>query len=751
METSERSDWVPTACILCECNCGIEVQLGGEDQRRLVRFRGDKRHPSSKGYACEKPHRLDHYQNGRDRILSPLRRKEDGSFEEISWETAIAEVAERLSALRDEHGGESILYYGGGGQGNHLPGAYAVSTRRALDMRYRSSALAQEKTGEFWISHRMTGTQTRGDFEHCDVGLFLGKNPWYSHGIPRARVTLKELARDPARTLIVVDPRRTKTAELADIHLQVRPGTDAWLMSALVAIIVEEDLVDQAFVTAHTQGYEDVAGFAASVDIPGYCAHAGLEEELVREAARAIGRAERFASFEDLGVQMNRHSTLVSYLHRLTWMLTGNFGKPGTQYAPTSLLAVADGRYKRDTRVTEQRIIGGLVPCNAIADEILTDHPDRFRGMIVESANPAHSLADSPRFIEAMEALDTVVVIDIAMTETARHADYVLPACTQFEKAEATFFNFEFPENYFHLRPRLITPPAGPLPEAEIHTRIAEHMGMLDGAPLEELSAAAEVGLEAYVAAFVSRVAFDPALMSQAPAILYRTLGPHLPEGLAEGAVVLGLVMQAAMKEPASLARAGFEGTPMEVAAALFERMLDEPWGVVFASDEWEQVMGRVQTVSGRIQLALADMLEEAAGLACGPGDVDASFPFVLSAGERRAFTANTIFRDPDWRKKDAAGALRMCSEDAEKLGLGDGDAARVTTRRGSVVVRVSITDTMQLGHVSLPNGMGLSGDTSEHGGVATNALTETSWRDRFVGTPMHKFVPARVDAVRSG
>jgi anaerobic selenocysteine-containing dehydrogenase len=170
-------EWKPTACILCECNCGLEVELGGEGGRHLVRVRGDKRHPSSHGYACEKPHRLDHYQHGRDRVTSPLRRKKDGTFEAIGWDVAIREVAARLAAVREAHGGDAIFYYGGGGQGNHLPGAYSTATRRALGSRYRSSALAQEKTGEFWVCQRMMGTITRADFEHCDVALFLGKNP----------------------------------------------------------------------------------------------------------------------------------------------------------------------------------------------------------------------------------------------------------------------------------------------------------------------------------------------------------------------------------------------------------------------------------------------------------------------------------------------------------------------------------------------------------------------------------------------
>jgi anaerobic selenocysteine-containing dehydrogenase len=156
--SASDADWKSTACILCECNCGIEVQLGGADGRRLVRVRGDDAHPISQGYACEKPSRLDFYQNGPHRLTKPLRRRDDGTFEEIDWDTAIREVAARFAAVRDAHGGESIFYYGGGGQGNHLPGAYGRATRAVIaaagirpapgNSRLRAQALRNRITPE---------------------------------------------------------------------------------------------------------------------------------------------------------------------------------------------------------------------------------------------------------------------------------------------------------------------------------------------------------------------------------------------------------------------------------------------------------------------------------------------------------------------------------------------------------------------------------------------------------------------------
>ncbi|MCA9677470.1 MAG: molybdopterin-dependent oxidoreductase [Kofleriaceae bacterium] len=744
------TEWRPTACILCECNCGLEVQLGGDDDRHLIRFRGDKRHPSSRGYACEKPHRLDHYQHGRDRVTRPLRRRPDGGFDEIDWDTAIREVAARFAAVRDAHGGESIFYYGGGGQGNHLPGAYATATRRTLGSRYRSSALAQEKTGEFWVSTRMMGSATRADFEHCDVALFLGKNPWHSHSIARARVTLKELAQDPARTLVVIDPRRTETAAMADVHLAVRPGTDAWLMAAILAVIVEEDLVDHAFVAAHVVDAAPVLDALRAVPIAACCARSGVAEADVRRAARLLAGARALASFEDLGVQMNRGSTLVSYLHRLLIVLTGSLGRPGTHFVPTTLVDIANGASTKTSPVAEARIVGGLVPCNVIADEILTDHPARYRAMLVEAANPAHSLADSKRFREALRALDLLVVIDVAMSETAQLADYVLPAATQFEKAEATFFNFEFPANTFQLRPRLFAPPPGPLPEAEIHARLAEAWGAITEDDLAPLRAAAAEGLAAYAQAFMARVAMHPRLSAQAPVILYRTLA--LPEALREGAVVLGLAAKAALERPASLARAGFGGSPLEAAVALFTAIVEHPEGVVFAVDAWDGVLRDLPTPDHKIRAALPDLLDELAAVLAAPAEVvDPAFPMVLSAGERRSFTANTIIRDPAWRKKDAGGALRISPADAAALGVVDGDPVRLTTRRDAVVVAVEVTDTMQPGHLALPNGLGLGypgPDGEITTGVAPNELTASDDRDRFVGTPWHKHVPARIERV---
>ena len=267
-------EWQPTACILCECNCGIVVQLEG---RNLARIRGDKAHPASQGYTCNKALRLDHYQNNRNRLTSPMRRRPDGSYEEIDWDTAISEVAAGFKHISETYGGDKIFYYGGGGQGNHLGGAYSGAFLKALGSRYRSNALAQEKTGEAWVDAHLYGGHTRGEFEHAEVSVFVGKNPWMSQSFPRARVVLNEIAKDPGRSMIVIDPVITDTAKMADVHLRVRPGTDAWCLAAMAAVLVQEGLCDETFLAEHVNGADHVREVLRDVPVGGYAQRCGVD------------------------------------------------------------------------------------------------------------------------------------------------------------------------------------------------------------------------------------------------------------------------------------------------------------------------------------------------------------------------------------------------------------------------------------------------------------------------------------------
>ncbi len=743
--TDHDRAWQPTACILCECNCGIVVDV---DDRSLARIRGDKSHPASRGYTCNKALRLDHYQNNRNRLASPMRREADGTYTEIDWDTAIAEIAAGFRGIADTHGGDTILYYGGGGQGNHLGGAYSGAFLKALGSHYRSNALAQEKTGEHWVDAQLYGNHTRGEFEHAEVSVFVGKNPWMSQSFPRARVVLNDIAKDPARSMVVIDPVVTETAKMADFHLRVRPGTDAWCLAALAGALVQENLCDETFLTEHVTGVDAVRAVFAEVPVDDYAQRCGVSADLVRAAARRIATATSVAVFEDLGVQQAPNSTLCSYLNKMLWILTGNFAKRGGQHLHSSFAPLFRAGGVGRTPVTGAPVIGGLLPSNVIVEEILTDHPDRFRAMIVESSNPAHSVADSGMMRRALGELELLVVIDVAMTETARLAHYVLPAASQFEKAEATFFNLEFPHNTFHLRHRLMEPLPGTLPEPEIWARLMRALGVVGDAELAPLRAAAHRSRADFTAAFLTAVGENPGLGKVLPFVLYETLGPALPEGLSGAAALWGLAQKAAMTYPEAVRRAGHAD-----GNALFDAILAGRSGVTFTVHEYEDDFALIAHEDRKIALEIPALLADTRALAAAPiGLTSSEFPIVLSAGERRAFTANDIIRDPAWRTRDADGALRISVEDARELGLADGSRALITTATGRAEATVEISAAMQPGHASLPNGYGVDfvddDGSARAPGVAPNALTSVGWRDAYAGTPWHKHVPARIEPV---
>ncbi len=610
--TTPSPQWKKTACILCSLNCGLEVQT---ENGRISKIRGDDDHPASQGYVCEKSQRMDYYQNGADRLDTPMRRRPDGSYEAIDWDTAIREVAEKFLAIKRRHGGESILYYGGGAQGNHLGGAYGDSTLKALGVKYRSNALAQEKTGEFWVQGKMFGTGVHGDFEHCEVAILIGKNPWQSHGFARARVLLNAMAKDPARSIIVIDPRLSETAALADFHLQIRPGTDAWCLAALVGIIVQDGLLARDWLAEHTSGYEHIVDELNAIPVA-YCAETcGVAEDKLHAAARRIASASSVSALEDLGMQMNLHSTLGSYLQRLVWLLTGHYGRPGTSNAFVPFLSLSKAskgdtsmgkkgapRVEKRSPVANAKIIIGLIPCNVIPEEILTDHPKRYRAMLVETGNPLHSLADSQRMREAMRALELSVVIDVAMTETARHADYVLPAASQFERPRrpsSTWNSRATPSTCARRCSRRAPAPAGsgdPRPPAGSHGRARRER-------LPAVAPGPEARAQGILGGLPRRRGDRPKVMKYAPVLLYRTLGPTLPAGMEAAAAIWGICQLHVLNNRKTAARAGFDGLPPLAADRLFQAMLDNPSGVVFAETTYAESWQAVARPEQRINL----------------------------------------------------------------------------------------------------------------------------------------------------
>lgn len=740
-----------SACVLCSQVCGIVATVDG---RHILSVRGDDADPVSVGYICNKARRLDHYQSSPERLTSPLRRQPDGTFEPIDWDTALGEIATRLGAIVAANGGTCLGFHGGGGQANHLGGPYGQALLAAMGSDRYFNATAQENTGEYWVNGRLFGSQqchTTEDVANAEVVVLVGTNPWSSHTFPQARRRLNELAADPDRCLVVIDPVRTETADRADHHLRPRPGTDAHLLAAMLALLVRRGGIDREFLAERTTGQEALEAVLAGIDVDRHLSCAGVPVGQVEAVVDRIALAASVTVRDYMGVRHNRHSALNTYLTKLIAILTGNMGKLGglnlhSWFYPL-MQNTPDGPDARRSPVTGQIAIGGIYPPNRLPEEILTDHPQRIRAMVVDSSDPAHTSAGAAAQRAAFEALDLLVVVDVAMSETARLAHYVLPAASQFEKWETVVFTPHFPDNVFKVRPPLFDLPEGLRTEQQIYTELLRRLGKLPPeSELAKLRALAARARSEFIGGLFDLVGEHPEYFAAAPAILADTLGPSLGDDprLAATSVLWFLCHQLAGTEPVALGRAGFDGDPATAAEALFDRLLTTPEGVVFTRHEVHEMWSWIAHPDRRIHVAIDELLTELAQLPEAPAP-DAELPLVLAAGQRRRWNANTIIKTADWRDDDRLGALTMHPDDLGRLGLHGGQTVTVQSRAGAIRTTVSVSDRELPGHCTLPHGFGFGSDAALT--PSANELTDPADRCPIAATPHHKFVPVRVEA----
>ncbi|MBW1848173.1 MAG: molybdopterin-dependent oxidoreductase, partial [Deltaproteobacteria bacterium] len=469
--------------------CGLEVRV---ENNQIVKVRGDKDNLNSKGYVCRKGLNIRYHQHHADRLLYPLKRVGD-QFEQVSWDQAVSEIAEKLKTIVDEHGPRSLALMGGGTIGCMSQGPFSVGLLGAMGSQYFYNALAQELTGRYWADGESFGNQNRHtipDLENTDMVLMVGKNPMMSHHSPRARKHWPAFAKDPKNILVVVDPRLSETAKLADIHLPIKPGTDALLYRAMIAIILQEGWHDQAYIDEHVSGFENIRPLFENFD-----ARAAIEvceldyDEVVKVCQLFTTRVSSHES--DLGVLMTRHSTLISYLENVLRAICGRIGVKGGNLFGMGLMSGGPTKVRnREREAQAWRTVAtgffpitNLYPPNAMPEEILNDHPDRLRTVIVSGANPLRSFADTSKYEEAFKALDLLVTVDIAMTETAALSHYVLPALSAYESYDAGMPPHGFPDVFMQLRHPVVKPEGEQLEAAEIFTRLADALGIVPEIP----------------------------------------------------------------------------------------------------------------------------------------------------------------------------------------------------------------------------------------------------------------------------
>jgi anaerobic selenocysteine-containing dehydrogenase len=732
MSTTGSDDWRSTSCVLCATNCGLQVTV---EDNRITKVRADKTNPFSQGYTCRKGLTVAKYAHHKQRVTTPLKRMPDGSHAAVSWDQALSEIAAKLREIIDRDSPRAVALVGGGGQANHLDYLYASGFLKLIGSPWHYNALAQEFTQKYWVHGHMFGSEGLdygSSLEKSEVFIVLGSNPWMSSGYQRSRDLVKQIVKDPDRTLIVVDPRRHETAKRADTYLQIRPATDLYFLLAMLHVIVHEGLVDEAFIAKHARGWLE-AKFIADLVTPARAAKlCDLEEADIVAVARRFATAKSASIKADLGIYHNVNMVENCYLLPLLHIITGNMCTPHGTYFPVSMFSgagVLDTQQEAEkprTRVAGIPMIRGIFPPNALPEEILDAGEERIRALFVEACNPLRSYADTQNMTRAFEDLELLVVIDPAMSEPARLAHYVLPPPVGYEKWEASVFPKGYPEIYMHLRRPVLEAPPETRQECLIFYELARKMGLdYSGSPVfAVLESAIEAG--------------EPAPVLSA---------------------IKGVSMLFALNQSQALAEEGTISGEGNAGEEVYQKLLDHPEGVLLCRADPEQNWELVRTDDKKAVLDLPELLDRFHKLEI-PEDTDfrtnADFPFILQTGERSDYNANTIQRDPTWRKKERESYLRMHEKVAEQLGVSDGETVRLITEHSQVLVAARVTDDIYPGNLSMPHGYGLTWENEETGelephGVNVQELISAQHRDPLSGVPYHKYIPARVEKVEGG
>jgi anaerobic selenocysteine-containing dehydrogenase len=746
--------WKKTACVLCGNVCGLEVEV---ENNRIIKVRPDKDDPRSEGYACRKGTSIVFHQHNADRVLYPLK-KVGSKFERVSWDQAIGEISEKLKSILEQYGPRSLASLVGGGEfgygGYGIP--YCVRLVRRLGSRYNYSAANQEFAGRYWAHGLTLGSQGMGlgaDFEHSDMLLLVGKNPLMAHHFPQARRRLMKMSKDPERLLVVVDPRLSETAKIADIHLAIRPGTDALLMKSMIAIILNEGIHNREFIDKYTSGFNEILPWFANFDAKAALKVCELDYAQVLRVCREFA-TRRSCLMDDLGILMGRHSALISYLIVVLLAICGRISVPGG-----SLLAGGgEGSDPNDPRtwqtvVTGIPAINGNFPPNVLPEEIMNDHPDRIRTVLNFAANPLRSYADTTAYENAFSHLDLLVVTEIVMSETAALAHYILPSKTAYESWSGNLGSGS-PEVYSWMR-RPVVEAEGEQKEAcEIFTLLADAMGLIPMLPESLYQTTRSGNIRGYRDTLLDFLQKYPESGRVMQFITAKTLGSAIGSANLAG-LFTTLLLPRSQASQEEAARAGFAVGPdqgLEIYQAIIDHIDDQKGvlvGIRSPSNPYKNIE-RLPTKNGRIQLYNSQV----DGWIRKINSVDEEeqlkpnewFPLILMAGRHMDMNANTMMRDPAWNAGRRACTLAINPLDAEQLGLADRQMVKVITEAGEETVEVEITTDARKGQVIIPHGFGLVYNGVKYG-ANVNRLTKNTNRD-FVGTPMHRYVPCRVEAL---
>jgi anaerobic selenocysteine-containing dehydrogenase len=736
-------------CPLCEASCGLELTV---NDGVVVRIRGDRDNPFSRGFICPKGSALQRLHEDPDRLRRPLVRRGDdpasATWEEVSWAEAFAEVERGLVAVLEQHGRDAVGVYLGNPNAHTLAGVlYVRPLLHALGTKNLFSASTVDQMPKHVSSGLLFGNPLAipvPDLDRTDYVLMLGANPWESNGslctAPDFPGRLKAIQARGGR-FVVVDPRHTRTAEEADEHVAIRPGTDAHLLMAMIHVMFADQLVRLGHLDGITSGVEEVR-FASQPFAPEVVAPiCGVDAATIRRLTNEVATAPTAAVYGRIGTHTVEFGTIAAWAVDVLNVLTGNLDRAGGAMLPSPAHERAArpgpgrgftmGRHR--SRVRDLPEVRSELPVATLADEIEAPGEGQIRAMITIAGNPVVSTPDSGRLDAAFEQLDFVVSVDIYRNETTRHANVILPPPSALERSEyhMAFFALAV-HNYAEWSPPLFEP-EGPA-EHEILAKLALIAGGqgadADPAVIDDLLL--DGVLRQAQKAEGSPVAERP--LEELRGELY---GPSAIDQVVDAMIRTGQYGD------------WFGANPDGMS---LESLADEPHGVDLGPLR-PRFPSALRTVSGTIELAPQPIIDELDRLA-GSLD-DAPTDALVLVGRRHLRSNNSWMHNVNVLVKGKERCtLQVHPDDAQRLGLVDGSQASITSRVGNVVAPVEVTDTIRPGVVSLPHGWGHDrpgaslGVAAEHPGVNTNVLTDGSLLDPLSGNAVLNGIPVEVGPV---
>ncbi|MCT8961676.1 molybdopterin oxidoreductase family protein [Pseudomonas veronii] len=693
------------ACHLCEAICGLtlETTQAEDGSLAITSIKGDPLDTFSRGHICPKAVALQDIQNDPDRLHQPMLRV-GSEWQPIAWEDAFALVAEKLAGIQARYGQNSVAVY----QGNPSVHNYGLMTHSnyflgLLKTRNRFSATSVDQLPHHLSSHLMYGHGLLlpiPDIDHTDFMLILGGNPLASNGsimtVPDVEKRLKAIQARGGK-VVVVDPRRSETAAIADQHLFVRPGGDAALLFGLLNTLFAENLTRASHLPV--DGLDDVRRAIAGFTAEAMSRQCALPAEQIRQLARDFAAADRAVCYGRMGVSTQAFGTLCHWLVQLINLVTGNLDRPGgalcTTPAVDLVASTSGGHFNRwQSRVSGRPEYGGELPVSALAEEMLTEGEGQIRALVTVAGNPVLSTPNGRQLEQALDGLEFMVSVDLYINETTRYADLILPSTSALENDHYdTTFNMFAVRNVSRFNRAILPKPDGALHDWEIFVGLAKAFAAHTGVALKPTLPPAQMidfGLRAGVYGDASSHQLSVAMLAEHPHGV--DLGPLTPN-----------------------------------------------------------LAARLKTANGRVQAAPAVILADLARFAAQPLPPADE---LLLIGRRHVRSNNSWMHNYHRLVKGKPRhQLLMHPEDLARRQLSDGQRVKVSSRIGMIEVEVAASLDMMPGVVSLPHGWGHGRPgvqmtiASRQPGASANDLTDERQLDELSGNAALNGVPVHVAA----